>query len=197
MPVVHSFGRYTTAPHVHVVGIDNVACGRMAAEALIARGYTRVAFLGGPESATSTQDRARGFFGALAEHPDVERRVSYASAYSFDAGRVEMTKLLMSDPAEAYFCGDDVLSDRRAQRLAARRACRVPGDIGLIGLNDMEMAGLAEHRPDHHPPAHRRDHRGLHRACRGHTIEVARTAPGDAAVPCRVIEPGNFAARVR
>jgi hypothetical protein len=32
MPVVHSFGRYTTAPNVHVVGIDNIACGRMAAE---------------------------------------------------------------------------------------------------------------------------------------------------------------------
>src|SRR6056297_1760560 len=35
VPVVHSFGRYTTSPHVHVVGIDNIACGRMAAGALV------------------------------------------------------------------------------------------------------------------------------------------------------------------
>ncbi len=43
VPVVHSFGRYSSAPQVHVVGIDNVECGRMAAQALIARGYTHVA----------------------------------------------------------------------------------------------------------------------------------------------------------
>lgn len=139
VPVVHSFGRYTTAPYVHVVGIDNIACGRMAADALITRGYRRVAFLGGPEGATSTQDRARGFFGALAEHPEVTATVSYASAYSFDAGRVEMTKLLMSDPAEAYFCGDDVLSVGALSAIQ-EAGLRVPEDIGLIGLNDMDMS---------------------------------------------------------
>jgi len=140
VPVVHSFGRYTSSPHVHVVGIDNVACGRMAAEALVSHGYTRVAFLGGPETATSTQDRARGFFGALSKYPAISASASYATAYSFDAGHVEMTKLLMADPAEAYFCGDDVLS---VGALAAVKGAglSVPDDIGLIGLNDMEMSG--------------------------------------------------------
>ena len=139
MPVVHSFGRYTTSPHVHVVGIDNIACGRMAAEALIARGYGRVAFMGGPEAATSTQDRAHGFLAALAEHPEIEVSISFASAYSFDAGRVEMTKLLMTDPAEAYFCGDDVLSIGALSAIQ-EAGLRCPQDIGIIGLNDMDMA---------------------------------------------------------
>jgi len=140
MPVVHSFGRYATAPHLHVVGIDNIACGRMAAETLVGRGYDRVAFLGGPESATSTQDRALGFFGALAEHPDVTTSVSYAGAYSFDAGRAQMASLLMAGPAQAYFCGDDVLSIGALSAIE-EAGLRVPRDIGLIGLNDMEMAG--------------------------------------------------------
>jgi DNA-binding LacI/PurR family transcriptional regulator len=139
MPVVHSFGRYTTSPHVHVVGIDNIACGRMAAETLVARGYRRVAFLGGPETATSTQDRARGFVAALSAHPGVSVSLSYATAYSFDAGRVEMTRRLMEDPAEAYFCGDDVLSVGALSAIA-EAGLRVPGDIGVIGLNDMDMA---------------------------------------------------------
>ena len=56
VPVVHSFGRHTSEPEVHIVGIDNRFCGRMAAEALIARGYRHIGFMGGPESATSTQD---------------------------------------------------------------------------------------------------------------------------------------------
>lgn len=139
IPVVHSFGRYTTAPQVHVVGIDNVACGRMAAEALISRGYRRVAFMGGPELATSTQDRALGFLGAMHEHPEIEVAVSYATAYSFDAGRAEMARLLMDDPAEAYFCGDDVLS---VGALSAVRSAGLscPEDVGIIGLNDMQMA---------------------------------------------------------
>lgn len=139
VPVVHSFGRYTTSPHVHVVGIDNIACGRMAAKTLIARGYRSMAFLGGPEKATSTQDRARGFLDALADHPGIEVRVSYASAYSFDAGREEMQRLLKSTPAEAYFCGDDVLSIGALSAIRDAGLC-VPDDIGIIGLNDMAMS---------------------------------------------------------
>lgn len=139
VPVVHSFGRYTTSPHVHVVGIDNIACGRMAAQALIARGHRRVAFMGGPEGATSTQDRARGFLDALATHPEIAVSVSYACAYSFDAGRAEMARLLQSDPAEAYFGGDDVLSIGALSAIADK-GLQVPQDIGIIGLNDMAMA---------------------------------------------------------
>ena len=65
LPVVQAFGRPGSAPGVHVVGIDNVACGRMAAETLLSRGYRSLGFLGGPEAATSTQDRAEGFRTAL------------------------------------------------------------------------------------------------------------------------------------
>ena len=141
LPVVHTFGRYSSAPEVHVVGIDNVECGRMAARTLMERGYRRVGFLGGPEAATSTQDRWAGFAGELAAREDVTLSKSYAAAYSFEAGRAEMQRILaQGDRAEAYFCGDDVLS------IGALSAVRdagfsVPGDIGIIGLNDMEMAG--------------------------------------------------------
>ena len=110
LPVVHSFGRHTSAPKVHVVGIDNVACGRMAAHTLMARGYSRVAFMGGPESATSTQDRLTGFVEALRGRSVDSTAVSFAADYSFDAGYAEMSKLLRKQPASAYFCGDDVLS---------------------------------------------------------------------------------------
>ncbi|OXT00605.1 transcriptional regulator [Notoacmeibacter marinus] len=139
VPVVHSFGRYSSNPQVHVVGIDNVECGRTAAATLVERGYSNVAFLGGPEAATSTQDRYAGFLSELAKHPNIKLSHSFANAYSFDAGRDEMLRLLKNEPAEAYFCGDDVLS------IGALSAIResglsVPGDIGLIGLNDMEMA---------------------------------------------------------
>jgi DNA-binding LacI/PurR family transcriptional regulator len=139
LPVVHAFGRYAIAPDVHVVGIDNVACGRMAAEALVQRGYRRLAFLGGPRTATSTQDRVAGFLGALAPYPEIRVTTSYATDYSFDAGRAEMQRLLAETPAEAYFCGDDLLAVGALSAIQ-EAGLAVPGDIGLIGLNDMEMA---------------------------------------------------------
>ncbi len=140
VPVVHSFGRHTSEPEVHIVGIDNRSCGRMAAEALIARGYGHIGFMGGPESATSTQDRFAGFMEEAAKHPGIRVGHSFSAAYSYAAGREEMTRLLKGERAEAYFCGDDVLS---IGALSAIRSAglRVPEDIGIIGLNDMEMAG--------------------------------------------------------
>ena len=141
LPVVHAFGRASAAPEVHVVGIDNVECGHIAARALITRGYRRVAFLGGPAGATSTQDRAAGFVEEIAQHPGIIFSESYAAVYSFEAGRAEMQRLLTAGPAaEAYFCGDDVLSIGALSALLDA-GLSVPGDVGLIGFNDMEMAG--------------------------------------------------------
>ncbi|MEM6386433.1 MAG: LacI family DNA-binding transcriptional regulator [Pseudomonadota bacterium] len=140
IPVVHSFGRYTTRPRVHIVGIDNVECGRMAATELLHRGYKRVAFLGGPESATSTQDRLQGFGAEIAKHPGVEMSHSFANGYTFQAGRQEMLRLIERGMAEAYFCGDDIVAMGALSALEDR-GHRIPNDVGIIGLNDMEMAG--------------------------------------------------------
>ncbi|MEM6712493.1 MAG: LacI family DNA-binding transcriptional regulator [Pseudomonadota bacterium] len=139
IPVVHSFGRHTTSPQVHVVGIDNVESGRIAAQELVACGYTDIAFLGGPETATSTQDRYAGFTNEVAKHTGVTMRYSFASAYSFDAGRDAMESLMDGPTAQAYFCGDDVLTIGALSALKSAGK-RVPEDVGLIGLNDMEMA---------------------------------------------------------
>lgn len=136
VPVVHAFGRATVAPDVHVVGIDNVAAGRMAAEALLARGYGRLGFIGGPQNASTTQDRLAGFRAVAG---DVQ--VHFAGAYTHAAGRAAMAGAL-ADRAEAYFCADDVLSIG-AMSAVAGAGFSVPGDVGIIGLNDMAMAGWA------------------------------------------------------
>jgi DNA-binding LacI/PurR family transcriptional regulator len=140
VPVVHSFGRHSDNPIVDVLGIDNIGAGGLAARTLIERGYTELGFLGGPSDATSTLDREKGFLDEIALHDDVRVTTSFASAYSFDAGRAEMTRLLEAKPAQAYFCGDDVLSIGALSALQTK-GLRVPEDVGLIGLNDMEMAG--------------------------------------------------------
>jgi DNA-binding LacI/PurR family transcriptional regulator len=142
IPVVHAFGRAGPARDVNVVGIDNIQAGRLAAQTLIARGYTRLGFMGGPEGASTTQDRMEGFLAVTSRHAEVTATISFAGAYRFEAGRSEMARLLNHHPAEAYFCADDVLSIG-ALSAATEARLRVPQDLGLIGLNDMEMAGWA------------------------------------------------------
>jgi len=139
LPVVHAFGRSTATPEVPVVGIDNRACGRLAAKALLDRGYKHIAFMGGPEGSSSTQGRHTGFLEVVQNQHGIRYSSSFANQYSFEAGRAEMLRLLQDNPAEAYFCGDDVTA---IGALSAIRSAglRCPDDIGLIGLNDMEMA---------------------------------------------------------
>lgn len=139
LPIVHAFGRFSSAPQVHVVAIDNVEAGRMAARTLVARGYRSITFLAGPESATTTQDRLLGFRTEMALHPDIRSDVAFADAYSFAAGRKKMLDLLSAPLAEAYFCGDDVLSIGVLSALR-ENGISVPDQVGLIGVNDMEMA---------------------------------------------------------
>lgn len=142
LPVVHSFGRYSEAPLVDALGIDNIAAGRLAVQTLLDHGYTDIAFLGGPPEATSTLDREKGFLTEVACHPHIKASTSFAHAYSFDAGYQEMQNLLREDLAQAYFCGDDVLSLGAKSALEAAGK-NVPEDVGIIGLNDMKMAAWA------------------------------------------------------
>jgi DNA-binding LacI/PurR family transcriptional regulator len=52
-----------------------------------------------------------------------------------------MQRLLTCTPQpEAWFCADDVLSIGALSALADA-GLEVPRDVGVIGLNDMEMAG--------------------------------------------------------
>ncbi len=140
IPVVHAFGRYSETPIINVVGIDNKAAGGMAATELLRRGYNKVAMLAGPETATSTHDRLAGFLNVLSGVQGIEVTTSFASGYTYDAGWAEMQRLIaQGDLAQGYFCGDDVLSIGALSALQAA-GLSVPGDVGLIGLNDMEMA---------------------------------------------------------
>jgi len=139
IPVVHTFGRFDPDSSVHVVGIDNEAAGRMAARTLIDHGYKKIGFMGGPQTATSTQDRARGFLACLSESGIKPADIRYAEAYSHEAGCKEMRQLLAEKSVEAVFCGDDLICTG-AMDEARDSGIRIPRDMGFIGFNDLAMA---------------------------------------------------------
>lgn len=140
LPVVHAFGRLTGAQEVHTVSIDDRNCGRMAADLLIRKGYKSIGFMGGPRETAVTQYRCAGFQEEAAKHRDIKTSHSFAGMHSFLAGRKEMLRLLEGDYAEAYFCGDDVLAIGAISAIQSK-GLKVPEDVGIIGLDDMEIAG--------------------------------------------------------
>ena len=140
VPVVHAFGRYSPTPDVHIVGIDNIFCGALAASTLISRGYQRLAFLGGPQEATSTQDRLKGFIDKLKDANISPVDIRYACAYAYDAGFDAIRDLLTEKKVEAVFCGDDLIC-MGAMDAARKQGFVIPEDIGFIGFNDMNMSG--------------------------------------------------------
>lgn len=190
VPVVHSFGRFARIPEVNIVGIDNAECGRTAGTTLIERGYKHVAFLGGPESATSTQDRLRGFREAVESRSDMSLSVSFASGYSFAAGRAAMTECLQLGPAEAYFCGDDILSMGALSALQAAGK-NVPDDIGVIGLNDMEMSGWESiNLTTIHQPVRPIIETSIEVVVS--LLENPHSPPASRLFPCRLVERGTL-----
>ncbi|MBL6945657.1 MAG: LacI family DNA-binding transcriptional regulator [Rhodospirillales bacterium] len=139
VPVVHTFGRADQSLDFHIVGIDNIACGEMVAQALFDHGYRNVAFLGGPKTATSTQDRLKGFERKSEKLGLRNSVIRYAQGYTYDAGRRAMDLLLDEFEVEAVFCGDDLIC-MGAMDAARDRGVAVPEDIGFVGFNDMYMA---------------------------------------------------------
>lgn len=142
LPVLHVFGRPGRASPVPVATVDNEAGGRLVADAMRERGLRRLAFLGGSAHDASTLDRGRGFADAAR---DLLQETIHAGDYTHEHGRMAMHALLERNRAiDGVFCADDVLA------LGAIDACRerkvsVPGDVSIVGFDDMPLAAWASY----------------------------------------------------
>jgi LacI family transcriptional regulator len=119
--------------------VDNVAGGRLAAEALVRLGHTEIAALLGPATTSTGRDREAGFRAVLDEAaialPD--RRVRFGP-FDFASGHAGVQALLASHPT-AIFCANDVIALGAYNGLRAA-GVRVPADLTLIGFDDIALA---------------------------------------------------------
>ncbi len=145
LPLVHAFGRASQPSGFAVAGVDNAEGGRLAAQTLLARGYSRIAFLGGPETASSTEDRLGGLKAGLAAAGLSPSATIFGANYAHETGRKLMHALIEKGGFDAVFCGDDILA------IGALDACiekgiTVPQQFGIIGFNDIAMAAWPAYR---------------------------------------------------
>jgi DNA-binding LacI/PurR family transcriptional regulator len=134
-------------PQLSRVLIDDVGGGRMAAEHLLARGHTRIGFVGdGPVSSlgfTSSERRLEGYQLALARagiaaDPALVRRGPYGRT---EARRAAEDMLREPDPPSAIFAASDVQAFGVLEAVAGA-GLRVPEDVAVIGFDDIEMAEI-------------------------------------------------------
>ncbi len=127
--------------------IDDVVGGRIATEHLLTLGHRRIAFLGdAPEEGfhfTSSDDRQQGYLAALAD-AGVERNDGLIVLGEHSrAVAMTLTTRLLSMPRRptAIFASSDT------QALGVLEAARslgidVPGDLSVIGFDDLEIASF-------------------------------------------------------
>lgn len=134
-------------PHVPCVRTDDVAGGRMATEHLLGLGHRRIAFVGDVKDRdlgfVSTDRRLTGYHRALRAagvdpDPGIERRVPHGTepAASVVAGLMEQRRA-----PTAVFAASDTQA-LGVLRGAESLGLRVPGDLSVIGFDDIEAAEL-------------------------------------------------------
>ena len=127
------------------VAVDDVAGGRMALTHLCDRGRTRIAYVGGPVSLRQVADRLAGARDAVGEYPGAALEFIPTDEPSVLAGRAAGERLCAIDPdcrPDAVFCANDLLAIGMLQALAAY-GVNVPGDVALIGYDDIDFARSA------------------------------------------------------
>lgn len=124
------------------VSVDDVTGGALAAQHLLDNGHTRIGFIGGPRGITQVVDRHEGAARAVSAagaHLDVIP----TRALTFEAGR-DATESLLAAPQRptALFCANDLLALGALQALT-RHGLSVPGDMAVIGYDDIVFAASA------------------------------------------------------
>ena len=145
IPVIETWD-LPPAPIGHVVGFSNAAAVRAMVDHFVARGLTRIAFIGGDaDRDTRGTDRRAGFIAAMqAQGLDATRLIAAGvPPISMREGADAMARLLDTLPdTEAVICVSD-LSAFGALTECQRRGVEVPGRISIAGFGDYEIGAIS------------------------------------------------------
>lgn len=130
---------YPDRGHHDLVGIDNRRAGYVITEHLLRLGSRRIAFVARTNTAATVDAREAGYREALyAWDVSVDR----AFAQRLDpADEIRVRALMESNRPDAIVCANDHTAARLMQTLL-RLEYAIPRDVRLVGIDDVEYAGL-------------------------------------------------------
>lgn len=129
------------------VSVDDVAGGELAVTHLIGQDHQRIAFVGGPASINQVADRLAGAraAGRAAGLPKSGISAIRTPALNVAAGRragEQIAEMPARTRPTAVFCANDLLALGVLQEMT-RRDLSVPGDLAIIGYDDIDFAAAA------------------------------------------------------
>jgi len=126
------------------VRADSVAGMALAVDHLAGLGRERVAFVNGPVDTVPGAARLNGYLTAMTArelHLNADAQVS-AKDFTYKAGLKAAARLLEQSTPDAIVCANDLLAIA-AMKVAAGRGLRVPDDVAIVGMDDTDLADLA------------------------------------------------------
>ena len=138
LPVVETWD-FTRRPIDMVVGFSNQAAGQAAAEYLIAKGYRRIAFLGGQDHRSMA--RLEGFKTALKSAGLADIVVLKASSPStlLDGSKALQALLAQENHCDAVFCTNDMLAAGVIFE-CQRQGILIPHQLAVMGFANLPIA---------------------------------------------------------
>jgi LacI family transcriptional regulator len=128
------------------VVVDNRAAALGVVAHLAGLGHRRVGHLAGPQTTTTGVDRREGYRAGVLAYglADEPALVVEADAFTEEAGYRALA-FLVAGPGRptAVFAANDLMAVGMLQRLRVVGA-HVPGDLSIVGFNDIPLAGLLE-----------------------------------------------------
>lgn len=123
------------------VALDNEEAGRLAATHLIDLGHRRVAHICGPKQLRLSRERCEGFRAILTQHGvRLPRACIVEGDWGCASGTMAMQKILALNPRPtAVFAANDRMAIG-AMRAIGEAGLRVPDDVSIMGLDDIEIA---------------------------------------------------------
>ncbi|BDW86374.1 MULTISPECIES: LacI family DNA-binding transcriptional regulator [Roseicyclus] len=139
IPVVN-FNRGQDDARLTDITSDNVAGGRRATEFLIAGGHTRIAHVMGWQGSSTGRDRAEGFRQAM-EAAGLAPIAMVDGMYARDTAAAVARELCQGpNRPDAIFVGNDHMAFAVMDELRFGLGLDVPGDISIVGYDDVPMA---------------------------------------------------------
>lgn len=145
IPVIETWD-LPDAPIGHVVGFSNAAAVRGMVDHFVARGLTRIAFIGGDaDRDTRGTDRRAGFIAAMQAHGLDATRLIAAGAppISMREGAAAMGRLLDTLPDTQAVIAVSDLSAFGALTECQRRGIPVPSRLSIAGFGDYEIGAVS------------------------------------------------------
>jgi len=122
-----------------LVGIDNRRAGYLVTEHLLRLGARRVAFLAQPIAAATVGAREAGYREALYAW---EAPIDRSLVHRLDPDAIDDVRAMMASPSpDAIVCANDRTA-ARLMRMLLRLDYRIPDDVRVVGIDDVEYASL-------------------------------------------------------